>query len=155
MLSVLTIFHVLAAIGIVALVLLQHGRGADAGAAFGAGSAGSVFGARGPASFLTRATAGLATLFFLTSLSLAYLSSQQVERKSITERITSVDALQGPADVPSFGATESGSGESGSSDVPKMPATDNSGSDGAPSGTGDAPASSAVPNQAPAKSGSN
>ncbi|MEE9397283.1 MAG: preprotein translocase subunit SecG [Methylococcales bacterium] len=68
------IFHVLFGAGIIALVLLQHGRGADAGAAFGSGASGTVFGSQGAASFLTRATAICAVLFFSTSLFLAYLS---------------------------------------------------------------------------------
>ena len=63
-------FHLLLAVSIVALVLLQRGRGADAGAGFGAGASGTVFGARGSASFLSRTTAVLATLFFLSSLGL-------------------------------------------------------------------------------------
>ncbi len=65
--------HVLIALGIVGLVLIQQGRGASAGAAFGSGASGTVFGARGASSFLTRTTAILATLFFSTSLALAYL----------------------------------------------------------------------------------
>ena len=71
------VFHVLLAVGIVGIVLLQRGKGADAGAGFGAGASGTVFGARGSASFLSRTTAVLATLFFLTSLGLTYLFSQQ------------------------------------------------------------------------------
>ncbi len=70
------ITHTLVALTIIALVLLQRGKGADAGAAFGAGASGTVFGARGSGSFFSRATAVLATAFFATSLTLAYLSSQ-------------------------------------------------------------------------------
>ena len=62
------VFHVLLAFGIVGLVLLQRGKGADAGAGFGAGASGTVFGARGSANFLSRTTAVLATLFFVSSL---------------------------------------------------------------------------------------
>ncbi|MGI9221294.1 MAG: preprotein translocase subunit SecG [Woeseiaceae bacterium] len=72
------IAHTLIAIGIIALVLLQRGKGADAGAAFGAGASGTVFGSRGSGSFFSRATAVLATAFFASSLTLAYLSSQRV-----------------------------------------------------------------------------
>jgi len=71
------IVHTLIALGIIALVLLQRGKGADAGAAFGAGASGTVFGARGSGSFFSRATAILATAFFASSLTLAYLSSQR------------------------------------------------------------------------------
>ena len=68
--------HTLIALLIIVLVLLQRGKGADAGAAFGAGASGTVFGARGSGSFFSRATAICATAFFATSLTLAYLSSQ-------------------------------------------------------------------------------
>jgi len=67
--------HVLCAVGIVVLVLLQHGKGADMGAAFGSGSAGSLFGSAGAANFLSRTTAILAAVFFVTSLGLTFLSS--------------------------------------------------------------------------------
>jgi len=70
------IAHTLIALLIIALVLLQRGKGADAGAAFGAGASGTVFGARGSSSFFSRATAVCATAFFVSSLTLAYLSSQ-------------------------------------------------------------------------------
>ena len=73
------IVHTLIALGIIALVLLQRGKGADAGAGFGAGASGTVFGARGSGSFFSRATAVLATAFFISSLTLAYLSSQRAE----------------------------------------------------------------------------
>ncbi len=68
--------HTLIALLIIVLVLLQRGKGADAGAAFGAGASGTVFGARGSSSFFSRATAVCATAFFISSLTLAYLSSQ-------------------------------------------------------------------------------
>ncbi len=68
--TLVLVVHVIAALGIIGLVLLQHGKGADMGAAFGSGASGSVFGATGSANFLSRATAILATVFFLTSLGL-------------------------------------------------------------------------------------
>lgn len=75
--TALLAIHILVALGIIGLVLMQHGKGADAGAAFGAGAAGgasgSVFGAKGSSNFLSRSTAILATVFFLTSLSMAYM----------------------------------------------------------------------------------
>jgi preprotein translocase subunit SecG len=74
--KVALIVHTLIALLIIVLVLLQRGKGADAGAAFGAGASGTVFGARGSSSFFSRATAVCATLFFVSSLALAYLSSQ-------------------------------------------------------------------------------
>jgi preprotein translocase subunit SecG len=69
--------HTLIAVLIIVLVLLQRGKGADAGAGFGAGASGTVFGARGSGNFFSRATAVMATAFFASSLTLAYLSSQQ------------------------------------------------------------------------------
>ena len=81
------VFHVLLAFAIVGLVLLQRGKGADAGADFGAGASGTVFGARGSASFLSRTTAVLATLFFLTSLGLSYLFSQQQAPTSVFDTV--------------------------------------------------------------------
>jgi preprotein translocase subunit SecG len=70
------IVHVLVAIALVGLVLLQHGKGADMGAAFGSGASGSLFGASGSANFLSRTTAVLAALFFLTSMSLTYFAGK-------------------------------------------------------------------------------
>lgn len=69
--------HVLIAVAIIGLVLLQHGKGADMGSGFGGGASSSLFGATGSANFLSRATAVLATLFFLTSLGLAYLATHK------------------------------------------------------------------------------
>jgi preprotein translocase subunit SecG len=73
--TLVLLVHVLAAVGIVVLVLLQHGKGADMGAAFGSGSAGSLFGSAGAANFLSRTTAILAAVFFVTSLGLTYFSA--------------------------------------------------------------------------------
>jgi preprotein translocase subunit SecG len=76
-LIVILAVHIVAAIAVVSLVLLQHGKGADVGAAFGSGASGSLFGASGSANFLSRATAVLAAVFFLTSLGLAYVASNR------------------------------------------------------------------------------
>lgn len=85
MVTVLTVIHVLLTVSLITLVLIQRGKGADLGAAFGSGASSTVFGSQGAASFLTRTTAVIATLFFVTSLSLGYLAGQRVERKSVTE----------------------------------------------------------------------
>jgi len=77
MYQTIIIVHVLLGLGVIGFVLIQQGKGADAGAAFGSASSGSVFGAQGASSFLSRTTAILATLFFATSLGLAVLSGQQ------------------------------------------------------------------------------
>jgi preprotein translocase subunit SecG len=77
MYQAIIIIHVLLGLGIIGLVLMQQGKGADAGAAFGTGASGSVFGAQGAASFLSRTTAILATLFFTTSLGLAVFNGHR------------------------------------------------------------------------------
>lgn len=95
------VIHVLTALALIGLVLLQHGKGADAGAAFGSGASATVFGSRGASSFLSRATAILATVFFCTSLVLAYFSSQQG-----TKPVTSVISEQKKpeaSDLPNIG----------------------------------------------------
>lgn len=84
--TVVLVTHVLIAVLIVGLVLLQRGKGAEAGAAFGAGASGTVFGARGSANFLSRGTAVLATMFFLSSLTLAFFSGQRSEPASLMEQ---------------------------------------------------------------------
>ena len=75
--SVTLTIHILVGLAVIGLVLIQHGKGADMGAAFGSGASGSLFGATGSANFLSRITAVLATVFFITSLTLAYLASQR------------------------------------------------------------------------------
>jgi preprotein translocase subunit SecG len=77
------ILHVLAACAVIGFVLLQHGKGADMGAAFGGGSSGSLFGSSGSANFLSRTTSVLATIFFLTSLGLTWFSSHRGEHKGV------------------------------------------------------------------------
>ena len=81
--------HVIIALTIIVLVMLQQGKGADMGAAFGSGSSGSLFGASGSANFLSRATAVAATVFFITSLSLAYFSGSGVKSDSVMKRYES------------------------------------------------------------------
>jgi preprotein translocase subunit SecG len=71
------IIHTLAALSVVGLVLIQHGKGADMGAAFGSGSAGSLFGATGASNFLSKTTGVLAAVFFISSLGLTYLSGHR------------------------------------------------------------------------------
>ena len=88
--SLLLIFHVTIAILIVALILVQKGKGADMGSAFGAGASGTIFGAQGSANFLSRTTAILATIFFLTSLTLAYLNKGTVKTESVLDQIQTV-----------------------------------------------------------------
>jgi preprotein translocase subunit SecG len=79
MYAIILAIHVLAGLGIIGLVLLQHGKGADLGAAFGGGASGSLFGATGSANFMSRATGILAAIFFCTSLGLAYLATSRTQ----------------------------------------------------------------------------
>jgi len=109
--TLILVTHVVVAITLIALVLLQQGKGADAGAAFGSGASATMFGSRGSASFLSRTTAILATTFFLTSLTLAYLSTQTSTPQSVVERMQL--QLEKPVELPQSG--------SGPSDVPKLP----------------------------------
>jgi len=84
--SFLITIHLILATVIVGLVLIQRGKGADAGAGFGAGASGTVFGARGTHTVFSRATAVLATLFFVTSALLAFIGQPKVEARSILEQ---------------------------------------------------------------------
>src|SRR5215218_10038038 len=86
--TLVLVLHILAALGIVVLVLLQHGKGADMGAAFGSGSAGSLFGSAGAANFLSRTTAILASVFFATSLLLTYFHASPSRSGGVTESLT-------------------------------------------------------------------
>ena len=126
--TLLMVFHVLLAIGLIVLILLQHGKGADAGAAFGSGSSSSVFGARGSASFLSRATAVLATLFFVVSLALAIMASRPTTHPSVlpdvpAEQEQDVPAVPNdkPAAPASSQAPAAPPGNEGG-DVPRPPA---------------------------------
>lgn len=86
MYTVLVVVQVLVSLGLIGLVLLQHGKGADAGAAFGSGASGTVFGARGSANFLSRATGWLAAVFFIVSLALAYLVHDRKPATSVVDQ---------------------------------------------------------------------
>jgi preprotein translocase subunit SecG len=134
------VFHVLLAFAIVGFVLLQRGKGADAGAGFGAGASGTVFGARGSASFLSRTTAVLATLFFLTSLGLSYLFSQQQQPTSVFDTLPQQQAPTAPPPQP--GAM-----------LPELPATQ-APAPGTPAGEPPAaPATAPTPQETPAPAG--
>jgi preprotein translocase subunit SecG len=113
--------HTVIALLIIILVLLQRGKGADAGAAFGAGASGTVFGARGSGSFFSRATAVCATLFFVSSLTLAYLSSQTTSAPSSLLE----DAAAIEADVDTEALPESGD-DMPMSDLPSLERADDS-----------------------------
>ena len=78
--NVVTVFHLLTALGVIALVLLQQGKGADAGASFGAGASNTVFGSQGSSTFLSKFTAILAAGFFITSLGLGYFAKEKAHQ---------------------------------------------------------------------------
>ncbi len=101
MFEIILTVHIIIAFLLIALVLLQHGKGADAGANFGGGgSSQSVFGSGGSATFLSRTTAIVATIFFITSLTLAYLASQQAKGyQSVAKEALEVKATE-KSDVP-------------------------------------------------------
>ena len=85
--NILLVFHVLIAVSVIGLILLQQGKGADAGAAFGSGASGTVFGSQGSGTFLSRATGILAALFFATSLGLAYLANEGAKPTSVVDQV--------------------------------------------------------------------
>jgi preprotein translocase subunit SecG len=117
---ILVVLHLFLALGLVGLILIQHGKGADMGAAFGSGASATVFGARGSASFLTRATAGLATIFFITSMVLAYFAAQGRDDRSIMESLQTEEAVEvEQTEVPVAPVIPSAPAES---DVPVAPA---------------------------------
>lgn len=121
--------HLVVAAMIVGLVLLQRGKGAEAGTGFGAGASGTVFGARGSANFLSRATGVLATVFFITSLALAYLSTQRTAPSSLLDApAQTAPAPQAPPSSPP-----------GASDLPQLP------NDSGSAPAGDAPPPATAP----------
>lgn len=112
--ELILVVHTLSAVALIALILLQQGKGADVGAAFGSGASQTLFGARGAANFLTRITAVLATVFFLTSLTLVYFSSRHTAPSSVT--------MPQPGQVPGGTPGESpGQSPGQSKDAPATP----------------------------------
>ena len=108
------VVHVITAVVLIGLVLMQHGKGADMGAAFGTGSAGSLFGSSGSANFLSRSTAVAATLFFITSLSLTYLYAHPAQQQGVMDKVKSPPVQVAPA-----APATSPSGDSKSREIPK------------------------------------
>jgi len=131
--TILIVFHILLALAVIGLVLMQHGKGADAGAAFGSGASATVFGARGSANFLSRATGILAGLFFLTSLVLAFFAMRTVEQPGLMEQLpeppvvtvgqeaapAEAPVASGPADLPAVPEAPAPTGSD--SDMPVVP----------------------------------
>jgi preprotein translocase subunit SecG len=115
--NIVLVVHILVAGMIIGLVLLQRGKGAEAGTGFGAGASGTVFGARGSANFLSRATGVLATVFFITSLALAYLSTQRTAPKSLLD----VPAQTAPAPQAPNAQPAAPPAQPGATDLPQLP----------------------------------
>ena len=112
---VLLVFQVVVAVSLIGFILLQHGKGADAGAAFGSGASSTVFGSQGSGNFLTKTTAVLAFLFLSNSLALGYMATQRVEEPISlmeTEPVIFEEVME--TDVPALNTTES--------DIPSIPA---------------------------------
>ncbi len=122
--TILSVVHLLLAVSLVGLILLQHGRGADAGAAFGSGASSTVFGARGSASFLSRTTGALATGFFLTSMTLGYFAMQGRQQKDLMAEpsVATEPAAAPAAQAPTSDLPEIPSGAPAlKTDVPEPP----------------------------------
>lgn len=124
----LTVLHALVALGIIGLVLLQRGRGAEAGAGFGGGASSTVFGARGSSTFLSRITSILAAIFFLTSLSLAYFAENAQKADHILDEAPPIEQSGVPNDLPATGSKTSPGLDNGDTvprsqpDLPAVPA---------------------------------
>ncbi len=112
--TIVWVVHVITAVVLIGLVLLQHGKGADMGAAFGSGSAGSLFGSSGSANFLSRSTAVAASIFFVTSLSLTYLYAKPAHENGVMDRVD-VNTLQKEMPAPAAGT----SSDSKAQEIPK------------------------------------
>ena len=117
--TTILIIHTLVALAIIILVLVQRGKGAEAGAAFGAGASGTVFGSRGSTSFFSRATAILATAFFATSLTLAFISSERAGTPESLLEDVQIDQSAPAQPMPEVGPTADAVPE-----LPDAPATE-------------------------------
>lgn len=118
--SAVLVIHIVAAISVIGLVLVQHGKGADMGAAFGSGASGSLFGATGSANFLSRSTSVLAAVFFITSLSLAYIASHKPKTTgSVMQDAVKSEAVSAPAPAAADKAGSPVDSGSKSKDIPK------------------------------------
>jgi preprotein translocase subunit SecG len=138
--TLVLIAHVLIGAAIIGLVLLQRGKGAETGAAFGGGASGTVFGARGSANFLSRSTAVLAALFFVTSLSLAYLGSERPVEQSLLDVVPAEAGAPAADQAPSVAAPVVTDG------APALPAAPDA-------GAAEAPPVPSAPSPAPEEAG--
>lgn len=118
--NLITVIHVLAAAGVIGLVLLQHGKGADMGAAFGSGASGSLFGVSGSSNILSKLTAVCVVIFFCTSLTLAYLASHRAAGGSSVIKVPAQSSTTNPntAKPDATKSTPNASGSNTAKDVP-------------------------------------
>jgi preprotein translocase subunit SecG len=136
--TVLMVVQVLSALGVIVLVLLQHGKGADMGAAFGSGASGSLFGASGSANFMSRTTGGLATVFFCATLGIAMMSDRRVAATgSVMEGAAATIPGSTPGSVPAAPPAA----------APGSPASVPDGGGASASGAGAIPGPSTAPSQ--------
>ena len=118
--SILLVVQVILSISLIVLILMQHGKGADAGAAFGSGASATVFGAKGSGNFMTKATTTIAILFFITCMGLAYLSSNREGLQSVTGSVTAQEFEAAPETVGDMPAVDGESGAAQESDLPPV-----------------------------------
>ena len=118
--TILVVFHLFLSIGLIGLILIQHGKGAEAGAAFGSGAFSTVFGARGSANFLSRTTGVLAALFFITSLALAWMAMNTARDAGIMASAPEVEEIPAPAATSDLPPVEEQ--KAPATDVPQVPA---------------------------------
>ena len=115
--NIIIIIQVLSAMAIIVLVLMQHGKGADMGAAFGAGSSGSIFGASGSSNFMSKSTAVAAIIFFVSTLAMAYLGPYRAPaQSSVIEKLQSVTAPAPEQEAPA--ESTAGKEASGAAAIP-------------------------------------
>lgn len=145
-LTFLNVFHVLLAIAMIAVILIQRGPGATAGAAFGGGASGTMFGSRGAASFLTRVTAVCATAFFLISMVMGVLASRTATEATTGADLGVIGQIEAnESDVPAVDVPALNDGTVGDGSVPVLdapavdqpPATDDAPESGADNASGD------------------
>ena len=143
--NIILAVHVIAALGIIGLVLIQHGKGADMGAAFGGGSSGSLFGATGSANFLSRLTAVMATVFFLTSLSMAYIATHKPKAGGggVMDSVPGVPKAPAPPAVPAAPSPAVIPGQEPAKAV--IPAAPSGGAPSMPGNAGDGSKSNQIP----------
>jgi preprotein translocase subunit SecG len=120
--NLIVVVQVLSALAIIGLVLLQHGKGADMGAAFGSGASGSLFGATGSSNFMSKATGGAATIFFLATLGLAYIGSHRTNTVDggVMEKAVKTSVI--PATVPATAPAAPAASAPAAAPAPTAPA---------------------------------